>query len=78
VGASEGGVDRSSRPDGQNGMAWTPTGAERMGKVTPASQNGELERDLGDRRRRDRTSAAPRSRRRAPTRSEGEIPPGLR
>jgi hypothetical protein len=36
--------------------------AARMGKVLPASQNGELERYLRARRRQDRTSVVHRPR----------------
>jgi hypothetical protein len=43
--AAEGGVDRSSRPDGQNRMARTPTGAERMGKVNAQATELLIEED---------------------------------
>jgi len=53
MGATEGNIDKVlATRMGKRGMAWTPAGARRMGKVLQACRNDELERHL--------TAAAPR------------------
>ena len=56
MGATEGNIDKVlATRMGKRGMAWTPAGARRMGKVLEACRNHELERHL--------TAAAQRQRR---------------
>lgn len=58
MGATEGNIDKVlATRMGKRGMAWTPAGARRMGKVLEACRNHELERHL--------TAAAPQRQRRA-------------
>jgi uncharacterized protein UPF0236 len=55
LGATEGNIDKVLATQmGKRGMAWTPAGARRMGKVLEASRNDELERHLTAVRREDR------------------------
>ena len=47
MGATEGNIDKVlATRMGKRGMAWTPAGARRMGKVLQACRNDELERHL--------------------------------
>lgn len=47
MGATEGNIDKVlATRMGKRGMAWTPAGARRMGKVLEACRNDELERHL--------------------------------